>query len=30
MAKLSSYCLTEPATGSDAASLRTKAVLDSA
>jgi alkylation response protein AidB-like acyl-CoA dehydrogenase len=28
MAKLSSYCLTEPATGSDAASLRTKAVLD--
>jgi alkylation response protein AidB-like acyl-CoA dehydrogenase len=28
MARLSSYCLTEPATGSDAASLRTKAVLD--
>lgn len=28
MAKLSSYCLTEPGSGSDAAALRTKAVKD--
>ena len=28
MEKLASYCLTEPAAGSDAAALRTKAVLD--
>ncbi len=28
MAQLASYCLTEPSCGSDAASLRTKAVLD--